>query len=143
MIGGQIKKGQAHIMFVKAMECGPAGNPRTKANPSWDDIEAEVWSLDGDRNDSIALDGAGTSYMGICGGGDDHYVVAGFLEGFGSFICASGQKDGSPIDVAVTGDFNTYPSKHVVDLDKAIAAAKVFCEQGVLSDRLRWDKERQ
>lgn len=130
-------------MFVRTMEYGPSGNETTVANPNWLAVEAELRLLDGDRNDSIALDGTGTSYMGVCGGKDGQYVVAGFLEGFGSFICACGDPNGPAIDVPVAGDFNTYPSKHVVGLETAIAAAKEFCEQGVLLNQLQWDKQRR
>src|SRR5215469_8103747 len=112
-------------MFIKAIEYGPNGNETTAADPSWDFVESILRSLDGQASDSVALDSSGKSYMGITGGRDGRNVVAGFLEGFGSFICASGEA-GPPKEVVVTGDFNTYASTNVVGVETAIRAAKAF-----------------
>lgn len=76
--------------------------------------------------------------MGISGGQDGRYVVAGFLEGFGSFICASGEA-GPPKEVVVAGDYNTYASSNVVGVETAIRAAKAFFERGLLSKDLKWE----
>lgn len=125
-------------MFIKAIEYGPNGNETTAADPSWDFVEAIIRSLDGHASDGVALDSSGTSYMGISGGQDGRYVVAGFLEGFGSFICASGEA-GPPKEVVVAGDYNTYASSNVVGVETAIRAAKAFFERGLLSKGLKWE----
>src|SRR5271154_6552143 len=111
-------------MFVKAIQYGTTGHEKTTERPSWDFVETALRSLDGNANDGVALDCAGKSYMGIAGGEKDRYVVAGYLEGFGSFICASGAANGSPKDVVVAGDLNTYASENVVGIETAVAAAK-------------------
>src|SRR5690349_18032811 len=120
-------------MSIKSMEFGPNGNETTVTNPSWGAAESILRELDGERNDSVALDSSGDSYMGISGGRDGCYVVAGFLEGFGSFICANGSEGRPAQDVVVAGDFNTYASENVVDLETAVRAAKVFFETGGLA----------
>lgn len=115
----------------------------TVENPQWEIIEAALRSLDGEGRDGVCLDGVDDSYMGICGGNDGRYVVAGYLAGVGSFICESGEAGGSAMDVAVTGDFNTYASINVVTVETAIAAARAYCERGVLCEHLLWETERR
>ncbi|MFI5379133.1 MAG: hypothetical protein ACHRHE_07550 [Tepidisphaerales bacterium] len=129
-------------MFVKAMAViyGIAGDT-TAENPTWELVEATLQSLDGEGCDGVSLDSIGDSCMGISGGNDGRYVVAGYLKGFGNFICASGESAGPAKDVAVAGDFNSYASINVVSIQTAIAAAKAFCEGGVLSEHLVWEKE--
>jgi hypothetical protein len=107
-------------------------------NPSWDEVEAAVRSMDGERLYGISLEREGNSCMGICGGNDGRYVVAGYMEGFGDFICASGMQSGPAMEVAVTGDFNCYASANIVNADQAVAIAKAFCQRGVLLESLNW-----
>ena len=128
-------------MFVKAMEFGPGGEETTVESPGWDAVERALRSLDGLKNDSVTLDSVGRSYLGVAGGAGDRYVLAGFLDGFGSFICASGREDGAVVDVPVAGDTNAYESKHVVDINVVIDAARAFYERGALLERLRWEKQ--
>ena len=93
--------------------------------------------------DGIVLNSAGKSYMGISGGRHNECVVAGYREGFGSFICASGKQSSSPKQIAVNGDYNSYSSVNVVAFEAAIKAAKVFFERGELSQDCEWEKERR
>lgn len=109
---------------------------------SWHSIEQQLRSIDGVNSDTVMIPSAGNSYMGISGGNDGRYVVGGYIDEKGSFICASGE-DGHPKDVAVCDDFNEYPSINVVTLDAALIAAKEFFETGGLSTKLKWSWSRK
>src|SRR3954467_8997297 len=125
-------------MFVQAIVFWPNGKEQTVQHPSWDFVEAILRTLDGHANDGLTMESTGNSYMGISGGENDRYLVAGYLEGFDSYVCASGNSGGPPLDVVVTGDYNTCESKNVVGLETAIVAAKEFFERGILSENLKW-----
>jgi hypothetical protein len=114
---------------------------RVVENPTWDVVEAALRSLDGQERDGIVLQRDNQSYMGISGGEDNQCAIIGYLEGFGEYVCASGVEDGPAQDVAVAGDYNSFESKHVIELEKALLAAKAFFERGVLSEQLKWEKE--
>jgi hypothetical protein len=128
-------------MFVKKIEFGIPGSVPIAIVPSWSVLESHLRSLDGNNSDGVLLQSSGTSYMAVSGGIDNKLVVAGYLEGYGSFICASGPAKGPTTDVSVNGDFNQYPSKNVVDICTAVAAARVFCEGGVLAEHLEWERQ--
>lgn len=126
-------------MFVKGIEYGITANAQSVNEPSWSFVEQQLRFLDGELIDGVILRSAGGSYMGICGGMCNEYVVAGHLDGYGSFICASGRNDSARKQVSVNGDFNEYPSRNVVNLDTAISAAKDFYECGILSEEMNWE----
>jgi hypothetical protein len=128
-------------MFVKSFEF-VQGEAQPQVDPQLVEVEAALRSLDGEERDGIILNSGGQSYMGISGGERGRYVVAGYLEGQGSFICANGNPDGPRKDVVVARDYNTYASKNVVCLEDAIVAAKAFCKHGALSYRLKWENDR-
>lgn len=127
-------------MFINELAVGSI-QEQVISQPSWDAVETSIRNLDGGTCDGVALNGPNNSYMGVAGGEEGRYVVAGYLHGFGSYICASG-KEGPFKDVVVAGDYNPYPCKNVVDLEIVLKAAKAFFEQGVLAESLRWEKER-
>jgi hypothetical protein len=128
-------------MFIKAMEYGPSANESTIKFPTWDQVEAALRGLDGQTTDSVILALDGQSYLGISGGEDNRFVLAGYIESFGSFICASGVHEGPAVDVVVAGDFNSYASKNVIELHQALEAARALHERGVLSEHLKWEKQ--
>lgn len=109
-------------------------------NPTWEFVEAALRCLDGENKDGVVLQSTGQSYMGIAGGENGRYAIIGYLEGFGEFICASGLQGGPPQDVVVAGDCNNFASKHVVDINTAVEAAKAFFGTPALSERLKWEK---
>jgi hypothetical protein len=110
-------------------------------NPPWNVVEAAVRSLDGEQRDGLVLQGTGQSYMAVSGGENNRYAIVGHLEGCGEFICASGVEGGPAQDVVVAGDYNSFESKHVIDIETALLAAKAFFEHGLLCNDLRWEKE--
>ena len=128
-------------MFVTAIDFWPNGKQQRVEDPTWDFVDARLRLLDGEVNDGVLMDSGGDSYMGISGGEHGRYIVAGYLDGFGSYICASGKVGGALLEVVVTADYNTYESKHVVGIETVISAAKEFFERGVLSEELNWEKQ--
>jgi hypothetical protein len=133
-------------MFIKKLEFGIPGNPKTVVDPTWTFVHSCICSIDGVRridtpvNDGVVLQLEGHSYMGISGGLNGQFIVAGYFEGYGSFICANGPTAGPVQNVSVNGDLNPYQSKFVVDLDVAVCAAKTFCEHGRLTESLTWER---
>ncbi|MGA2231446.1 MAG: hypothetical protein ABSH22_11150 [Tepidisphaeraceae bacterium] len=130
-------------MFVETIKYGTTDHQQIAQKPSWDFVQTALRSLDGNITDGVALESAGKSYMGIAGGERGHYVIAGYLQGFGSFICASGDAAGPAKDVVVAGDFNTYASENVVGIETAVLAAKAFYERGALLENLKWENRRK
>lgn len=124
-----------------AIEKLKLGRTEVVEDPRWDAVEAALRSLDGRDSDGLVLQRTSQTYMGVAGGENGCYAIVGHLEGFGEFICASGVEGGPPRDVAVAGDYNRFESKHVVDIENAVLAAKAFFDAGVLSNQLRWEKE--
>ena len=127
-------------MFVNELTIGSI-QEQVMSQPSWDVVETSIRNLDGGSCDGVALNGPNNSYMGVAGGEEGRYVIAGYLHGLGSYICASGEEEGPSQNVVVAGDYNTYPSKNVVGIEIVVEAAKAFFERGVLLERLKWEKQ--
>lgn len=122
-------------MYVNELEIGSI-QEQVIAQPSWNAVETSIRNLDGGLCDAVFLNGTNNSYMSISGGENGRYVIGGYLCGCGSFICASGEVQGPEKDVVVAGDYNTYPSRNVVEIAIAIAAARAFFDRGVLAENL-------
>ena len=128
-------------MIVKAMDFVSLGSNMTANEPSWDLVEKALRALNGETADGVVLQMAEQCYMGISGGRNNRYLVAGYLKGFGGFVCASGEKGGTPIDVVVVGDLNTVESKNVVGIEAAVLAAKAFFFHGELAKEMKWEHD--
>jgi hypothetical protein len=129
-------------MFVKNIEFGIPNTLQYASDPNWAMVESHLRLLNGEADDGIVLQSAGASYMAVSGGMHDEFVVGGYLEGFGSFICASGKRGGGIRNVCVNGDFNQYPPENVVDLSTVIMATRSFFEYGTLTEQLQWERRR-
>jgi hypothetical protein len=131
-------------MFIKSIEIQSLTGAKAVEKPDWSLVENELRSLDGCDKDSLILDhNDERSYMGISGGRDNQYVVGGYLEGFGSFIANIGIESTKIVEAVVCGDFIEYTAMNVVDLESAIAMAKVFFNSGELASSFRWEKQRR
>jgi hypothetical protein len=128
-------------MFVTTLEIdGIDGGDVTIDNPGWDLVEAEIRALDGDSKDSLVLQASDGSYMGISGGSNDEYVVAGYLVDTGRFILASGQGTGETKYIPVCGDENPFVDFEVVTLDIVLDVAKTFFEFGERDKKYEWNE---
>lgn len=128
-------------MFVNLIEFGSPTRDTSARDPSWAFVETYLRSLNGDKKDGVILGSSGNSYMGISGGRNNQYLVAGYLDGYGSFVFSGGSENDTPQEVVVNGDFSTYASENVADLEEAVAAAKVFYERGALAEQFKWENE--
>lgn len=68
--------------------------------------------------------------MGISGGLEDEYVVAGYLQESGSFIWSSGQGTGEIKMIPVCGDFNPFCDFEIAGGKDALKVAETFAKQG-------------
>jgi hypothetical protein len=113
----------------------------TTIDPPWAMVEQELRTLDGINIDTVTMDFGGRAYMAVTGGEHGRFAVCGYVDGYGSFICASGQPGGPDVDVLTSGDYVRFPSRQVVSLETATLAAKQFHSDGTLCDSLKWDKQ--
>lgn len=109
--------------------------------PTWPDIEAAIGGLDGHTRTEVYLHPRRSdpeTYMSIAGGADDHYLV---------FVCHHNER----FDEAVTpdapegtvsmvtgGQLGEFRLEHLVTLDEALEAARVFHQSGQLAGGVKW-----
>jgi hypothetical protein len=129
-------------MFVTSLETAAASASGSESEvverPSWDAVVRAVQTLDGGARDSGVLNGPEAAHMGIVGGHDGQYVVAGRRRDGKPFILTSGERRGAWIAVAVGGQENQYADNEVVALEHALAAAHTFFESGECDPRFQW-----
>jgi len=127
---------------IKSIEFDAPGGSQTIDAPTWEIVERELRALDGASRDSVCLDAAdGRAYMGISGGENMQFVVAGFLDGFGSYLIAEGEPEKARIQIAACHDHVDFASVNVVGLETAVRAARYFYENVGLDPSLRWAKQ--
>ena len=111
-------------MFVKSLETTITANGGYETavieQPTWSTVgTAAVRNLDGDSRDSVIINGPDEAYMGIVGGTDGNYVVAGMRPDAKAFILTAGERRGKWVPVAVGGQENEYADNEVVTLEQA------------------------
>lgn len=120
-------------------------------DPTLEQVEAALRDLDGSRRTLVTLQAPDGSYLAIGGGNDGRYVV--------SATISSGTMGGeeifnltSPYDaeqrsetltrcwVVTGGQGADYPRRETVELERALHAARVYAERGVLDSSLPWEQ---
>ena len=111
------------------------------SNPAWADIDAAIRRLDNRTWNDIYLrpiDAAAETYL-VVGGGAGRYVVSGSEAGerFPTLPNPSGSET-ELVPVCVGGQLGEYPSRYVVDLNAALAAARSFYDAGGFDCGISW-----
>ncbi len=131
-------------MFVTSLEITRRVNGECESkvlqHPSWNDVIEAVERLDGNAHDGVVLNAANGSYLGIVGGHDGRFVVAGRRLDGKPFILRVGQTVGMWIAVTVGGQDNEYGDNEVVAMDTALVVARTFFESGKCDDRYQWSE---
>jgi hypothetical protein len=129
----------------------------TVATLIWDDAERgeSELQLSGERllaaveEHIVALDGAcrtlltiqrGNAHLAIGGGGEGYVVYASFDNLTFHQLMTPGAQTGE-IDLVAGAQPGRYPKRHVVELEAAAHAAKVFARDGTLATDLTWETE--
>jgi hypothetical protein len=108
------------------------------ANPSWDCIETAIRRLNGKEHTIATVRGEREAHMAIGGGKDGQYVVYATFDNLKFFTLASKWNAQTKIELVAGGQEGEYPDNIVVGVDRAIAAAKEFSEDGALNFALWW-----
>ncbi len=128
-------------MFVTSLEVDAAdGGDEVISKPSWPQVASLIKALDGELKDSLVLEGDDGSYMGIVGGLDGQYVVAGFLTASGRFILASEDGSGAIKYIPVCGDENPFCDFEIVNQEVVLDVAKTFFEKGICDPGFKWNE---
>jgi hypothetical protein len=113
--------------------CNWSSDPRDRVieNPSWNDIETAIRALDNaDRNDLYLtpIHASPDTFIGV-GGGAGRYIVH-ESEGGKRFPTLSNpdSTDERLEPLCVGGQLGEYPARWIVDLQRALAAAREFYE---------------
>lgn len=110
-------------------------------SPSWPQIEAAIRSLNNRNLNDLYLEpeGGGEQTFLCIGGGSDHYIASGSVDGQRFPTLANRAADaGSKIDLIVGGQLGDYPANYVVDLASVLAAARSFFESGTFTGAVDW-----
>jgi len=111
------------------------------ANPAWGDIEAAIRRLDNRAWNDVYLRPIGApaeTYLAV-GGGAGRYVVTGSEAGerFPTLENPTGSET-DLVSLSFGGQIGEYPSRCVVDLNAALAAARCFYDAGGFDCGVSW-----
>jgi hypothetical protein len=129
-------------MYVSSVICdcwrGLESQDRTIENPSWEDIETALRNLDGEKRTAVSLLGKGEAHLVVGGGSLGRYTVYATFDNDNFLSLSSSDGNSPPVRLNVGGQEGDYPSKIVVELSAALAAAKIFFESGQLAATQQW-----
>ena len=108
------------------------------ASPEIADLHRLVKRLDGKEYTIVTLSGDGDAHMAI-GGGAGQYVVYATYDNMKFWNLLSAAPSKNMVLLNVGGQEGDYPSRHVVSIDMALQAARVFLETGQLDHTLIWE----
>jgi len=129
-------------MYVSSIICdcwqGSESDNIVIDNPSWEQIETAVRNLDGERRTIVSLQGEAEAHLVVSGGSLGRYVVYATYDNENFFSLCSINENASPVLLNVGGQDGDYPSKIVVELPAALAAANDFADFGRMDATQRW-----
>lgn len=131
-------------MFVESIEAmfwtGDEHDSQITKAASWDDVVEAVRKMNGDTFDGVMLNGIDSSYMGIVGGKDGQYVVAGVDRQDKRFILTVGESKHQWIAINVGRQENEYAGNEVVPLETVLVVAHTFFDVGECDLRFNWNE---
>jgi hypothetical protein len=107
-------------------------------NPSWEDIEKAVRSLDNKKRSSMGLEISEDFYMAI-GGGNGEYICQVFPD-MCRLLNPEIPEDSTAVKLLVVGQKSEYWAGECVPLELVLKAAKYYWETGKMAESLTWDK---
>ena len=109
-------------------------------HPSWPDIEAAIRALNNQNLNDIHLEieGQPEKFLTV-GGGDGKYIVSGSINAtaFPTLVDLSVQEE-PHVNLIVGGQLADFPAQYVVDLDRALTAARSVAETGNFAEKIGW-----
>ncbi len=105
----------------------------------WQQIEAAINQLDGDRRTLVTLEAEGETHMAIGGGKSKYLVYLTFDNEQFHYVVEPSNLDVDE-SLVVGGQEGIYPAKLCVDKDTAMKAAKTFSESGAMEKSVMWER---
>lgn len=107
---------------------------------SVDRLEEIVRLLDQRRHTMLTLEAANGAHLSV-GGGNGEYVVFATFDGETFFNLTSGGLEDGTRELVAGGQLGEFPSRTIVDLETAAAAAVTFARDGKLDESLTWERQ--
>jgi hypothetical protein len=119
------------------------------ADPSWEQVEAAIRSLDGCRHTDVTLTSpvapGGTIDLAVGGGNEGHYSMISDLitpdDIFGSYFIDPSRPEQPWVELVVGGQGVGYPSFLIASLPTVLQAARYFLDTGELDPVFTWVEE--
>ena len=128
-------------MFITSMTVEVIGErpDLTKVpNPTWQNVESAIQSMNGDQRSIVTLDAPDGSFMAV-GGGENGIYVCFVVDSSGSELRLLGSPAASTGTVGVyMGQQNIRSRREVADLATVLAVANLFAMEGELSANHQW-----
>jgi hypothetical protein len=121
--------------------CGVKCKQELVRNPSVEQFESALRSLDGNKRTLLCLESA-TGPQLVVGGGDGGYVVYLAFSDAEFWNLLSEIESDERVLVTAGGQQGDYPLGQVVDRQRAYQAGIAFLRHGGLAENLKWKKQK-
>lgn len=115
----------------------PAVTRTTVPQPTWEQIEAAVWQMDGHGRCEVSVMTDDEHYLSLGGGADGIYVCQ-VETPQGSFVVRDLTQPGGQVVPVNDGQPSLYDARHVIDLGRALQATHYFATTGQMDPSLEW-----
>jgi hypothetical protein len=106
-------------------------------DPTWEQIEACIRRLDGERFTEVSLNDGDMSGIMITGGFDGRLMCERLHPDRNWLLIDPDKSDRVQVEILVNGP-KDFPEQYIVDPDTVIRATKTFFETGERDERFTW-----
>jgi hypothetical protein len=117
----------------------PMGANRQVRNPTWEQIENAIESLDGkDRSTVIIGPLEPEQVFMVIGGGESGRLVCNVFDNGREYAVTDPAKPSDKVVEVLLGQTTVRSFNEIVDLDSPLLAARTYAETGMRDERLTW-----
>ena len=130
----------AKRLAVKRIDGPDDSDSSERWNPSWNDIETAIRSLDGETRTLVVLGiGNPVPHMGIGGGTGGQYILYETPDNLTFHNLINPNADKGKVRLKAGGQEAEYRSKLCVRLAEVLQAARTYAESGQIDPTLNWE----
>lgn len=111
-------------------------------DPSLEDIEAALQTLDGERHTLVILQVTDEHHMAVGGGNNGMYTVYVTFDGDTFFNLINDTPSSDMVRLVAGGQEADYPGRECVSLEDVMKAAKFFAQFDRLNPDMHWENSK-
>lgn len=125
-------------MKVKILSCdNTGGSNEEKENPSWEEVESSILSMDGETRSMVGLMLDNSDHHLMIGGGNSNFILN-INTGDTVYFLIDPEKSEEEYVSLMAGQPSEYPENQIANLDTVLSVTKYYFEEGKPDNSQNW-----